>query len=300
MTNERITIYKNKRPTPTGFSLKFSSWKSQWSGFRIEEHLSPQAGYEKHWEYPKAHIILHTDGGCEFDYMENKSRGTIKTFIKKDSVAILPEGYDFSFKWNGFLQFFVVELDHEVVNRLLSPDACSSNHTLVPRHALNDPHLFSIMRCIELESKAGSPSGKLYSECLSLALNTYVMSRYSSDFSSPEETTVSTNKLSRAQRKKLLEYIDNNIHKNISLTELATLLELSPHYFCSIFKETFGVPPHKFILLKRINLAKQLLINQRLDIAEIANNTGFSSQSHFTNVFHKIIGTTPKRYRQEA
>ncbi len=300
MTKDRITIYKNRRPTPTGFDLKFSSWKSQWAGFRIEEHLSPQAGFEKHWEYPKTHIILNNDGGCEFNYIESKTQGNIKTFLGKNSISIIPKGYDFSFKWNGFLQFFVVELDPQILNSLVGPDERTSDHGLVPRHGLDDPHLFNLMKCIEMESKAGNPSGKLYSECLSLTLNAYVTSRYSSDNPSSEEQVVSCRRLSPAQREKILEYIHSNIHKNLSLTELAEQLGLSPHYFCSIFKDTFGMPPHKFVLHQRINIAKRMLSEQDVDIAETAANVGFSSQSHFTNVFHKITGITPKRYRYDA
>ncbi|MEM7714642.1 MAG: AraC family transcriptional regulator, partial [Cyanobacteria bacterium P01_A01_bin.68] len=63
------------------------------------------------------------------------------------------------------------------------------------------------------------------------------------------------------------------------------------------FKNATGFSPHKYLILQRIESAKNLLHQNKLSIAEISYQLGFTSQSHFTTAFRKITGITPKCYR---
>jgi AraC-like DNA-binding protein len=80
--------------------------------------------------------------------------------------------------------------------------------------------------------------------------------------------------------------------------ELAVLVQMSPYYFASLFKQSTGLAPHQYITKCRIERAKQLLKKRELTIMEICQQVGFQSQSHFTRVFRKHTATTPKTYRQ--
>jgi AraC-like DNA-binding protein len=83
--------------------------------------------------------------------------------------------------------------------------------------------------------------------------------------------------------------------RNIGLQELAKVAGISPFYFLQRFKHEFGVPPHAFQIQLKLSSARELL-RKGLSIAQTAAHTGFSDQSHFTRVFRRFSGITPKAY----
>lgn len=85
------------------------------------------------------------------------------------------------------------------------------------------------------------------------------------------------------------------IESAISLDEAAETAGLSRYHFLRVFKKATGVPPHAYRTVKRIEVAK-LLINKGIPISQVALETGFSNQSHFTNTFKNYIGSTPRQY----
>ncbi|MEN6411376.1 MAG: AraC family transcriptional regulator [Veillonellales bacterium] len=93
------------------------------------------------------------------------------------------------------------------------------------------------------------------------------------------------------------EYVTDNYDQNISLREICRLVNLSPFYLTRIFSETVGVPPHLFLNLVRIRKAKSLL-GSWPSLTDVAAKVGFFDQSHFIRTFKKIVGMTPKEYKQ--
>ena len=94
-------------------------------------------------------------------------------------------------------------------------------------------------------------------------------------------------------------YILDNIESTLPLDELASKCQMSPGYFCRLFKSRTGATPHQYILSKRVEKACDMLKNPSPSICEVAYSSGFSSQSHMTAIFKKTIGFTPKSYRAE-
>jgi AraC family transcriptional regulator len=145
------------------------------------------------------------------------------------------------------------------------------------------------------EVNEGCPSGKLYGQSLSLSLAAYLQGRFSPNRSKLKQ---GQRRFSRAQIERLEGYIRANIGGELSLYNLAHLVEMSPRQFFRIFSTTFGSTPHRFVMLVRVTHAKELLKAGQLP-AEVAAHLGFSSQSHFTNVFRKLTGISPGRFRQD-
>ncbi len=105
--------------------------------------------------------------------------------------------------------------------------------------------------------------------------------------------------LTAAKIEKVDNYVRDNIERNLCLQELAEICGLSTHYFARSFKSATGKTPYQYILDRRIALARRLLADTQASIASIAYDVGFSSQSHMTDLFRKILGTTPGRYRTD-
>lgn len=100
------------------------------------------------------------------------------------------------------------------------------------------------------------------------------------------------------QRRQLVEFIDSQLAEPISLGQLAGLCALSEYHFARVFRVSFGLPPHQYVLARRLSRARELLRGTALPLGEIALACGFASASHFTNRFRQVLGGTPGDYRQ--
>ncbi|MEL6166985.1 MAG: AraC family transcriptional regulator, partial [Cyanobacteria bacterium J06628_3] len=90
-------------------------------------------------------------------------------------------------------------------------------------------------------------------------------------------------------------YLDSDL----SLNQLASSVQMSPHYFSRLFKETTGFTPHQYVINCRVKRAKELLKQGKLSIAEIAKEVGFVDQSHLHRYFKRKVGITPKQFSQQ-
>jgi|GEM_PF-531218 YesN/AraC family two-component response regulator len=98
--------------------------------------------------------------------------------------------------------------------------------------------------------------------------------------------------------KSVIAYIQKNLHHNINLELLSGSMGMTPAYFCRFFHKEIGCSPYQYIIHKRIEKAKTLLLTDRqLSISDIAIQCGFTSHSQLDRHFRKIMGITPKEYR---
>lgn len=104
--------------------------------------------------------------------------------------------------------------------------------------------------------------------------------------------------LAAYQRRRLVEYIEQHLQDPISLGLLAGLCALSEYHFARMFRQSFGLPPHQYLLARRLARARSLLRGGALPLGEVALMCGFSSASHFNQRFRQATGATPGDYRQ--
>jgi AraC family transcriptional regulator len=91
----------------------------------------------------------------------------------------------------------------------------------------------------------------------------------------------------------VLEYIDSHLGDELSLAELAAISGFSANHFASALKASTALSPPRLVIKRRIHRARQLLAQTKLPISEVAYVVGFSSQSHLTVNFRRIVGLTP-------
>ncbi len=90
------------------------------------------------------------------------------------------------------------------------------------------------------------------------------------------------------------DYISDRLEEELSLNELAAIAQLSPYHFSRAFKQSTGISPHRYVIQQRIERAKQLLLQGKMSLADVAIACGFSHQSHLNRHFKRLTGVTPK------
>jgi AraC family transcriptional regulator len=104
--------------------------------------------------------------------------------------------------------------------------------------------------------------------------------------------------LTRSQQQRVTSRLLDDLSDDPNLSELASLCGLSRSHFMRSFKHTTGMPPHRWLLMQRVNRAKDLLVKSEISISQIALDCGFADQSHLTRVFGKVFGKTPGAFRR--
>src|SRR5580658_3424763 len=112
------------------------------------------------------------------------------------------------------------------------------------------------------------------------------------------ETRVARGGLPAWQTRRVFAHVEANLCRRIHIRELARLLDLSASHFCRAFKCTFGVSPRDYVLRRRIEVAKGLMLTTSEPLSSIALKCGMCDQAHFTRSFHRIAGETPYTWRR--
>jgi AraC family transcriptional regulator len=134
----------------------------------------------------------------------------------------------------------------------------------------------------------------LYVESLTQVLAIHLL-QHSSTATRP--VTSQHRSLTRVQLQQAIDCIHTHLNRDLSLAELANVINISPTYFAGLFKQVMGIPPHQYVIQQRIERTKLMLLKIGLEIADIALRVGFSSQSHLTQQFKRCTGVTPKQAR---
>jgi AraC family transcriptional regulator len=100
------------------------------------------------------------------------------------------------------------------------------------------------------------------------------------------------------QKRAVVRYIEEHLREQVSLSKLAELVRLSEHHFCRAFKQSFGIPPHQYLVQRRMEAAKLLLASRTNSITDIALSLGYAQTSSFSSAFRKTTGWTPTVYRR--
>jgi AraC family transcriptional regulator len=161
---------------------------------------------------------------------------------------------------------------------------------------LIDAHISALMHEMAADLRDKSPAGTAYGESLANSLAVYLLERYSARRFAP---AVYKSGLPGYSLKRVLDYIADNLDMSISLSQLAAIAGMSPHYFSELFKQSTGHAPHSYILLQRIERAKQGLRDRRCSILDAGLDAGFQNASHFARMFRKVEGISPSRFRAD-
>ena len=175
----------------------------------------------------------------------------------------------------------------QTIYEVVDPDKVE----LSPRFATPDPLVYQIGLSLKSALAKHGTTSRLYAETLINTLILHLLENYSAPCNSFKEIT---GKLPQYKLQQIIDYIDAYLDHDLSLRELGNSVQMSPHYFSQLFKESTGITPHQYVIRCRIERAKNLLREGKLSIAEIAKEVGFVDQSHLHRHFKRLVGVTPK------
>ncbi len=168
---------------------------------------------------------------------------------------------------------------------------------LLPQFATSDPFVYQIGVALKSALIKNGSTSRLYAETLMNALIVHLLENYSTTRKNCFEPIAGT--LPQYKLQQIIDYIHAYLDSDLSLNQLASSVQMSPHYFSRLFKKTTGFTPHQYVINCRIEKAKDLLKKGKLSIAEIAKEVGFVDQSHLHRYFKRKVGITPKSFLQQ-
>jgi AraC family transcriptional regulator len=211
------------------------------------------------------------------------------------TIHLLPKGTSDRLVWKGRSNRVLVTLEPRLLTGALEQTAHRDDLDLETHWRLNDRHLVSLILALQADMEDGCPAGRLFGESLGTAIAVYLGRRYGAIRTGP----LAKGGLPGYRLRRVIDYIASNLDKELSLLDLAGVAGASPHHFGELFRQSTSMSPHRYVLVRRIERAKELLRSPALTVLDVAVQTGFSDQSHFTKVFRRIVGTTPSHYRAE-
>jgi AraC family transcriptional regulator len=288
MTNAQRSMTNNEPPPHLHL---LSSFEMGWNGLHLIYELEPAE------EMPeidlKHHFILIAQNNFRASFMFNGSWQHVD--YTSGDIAIVPATQTFPRTLvDREVPLIELFLEPAMLSRAAFDSVNPDRIELVPQLHLRDPLIQHMGLALKEELAAGGADSRFYAESMATALSVHLLRRYCSF---PKQIKNCTGGLSNYQLRQVFEYIDAHLDEDLSLEKLSAAVQLSPHYFATLFKRSTGFTPHQYAMKCRIDKAKQLLQRRDLTLVEICYQVGFQSQSHFTRVFRQYVKTTPKAYR---
>ena len=231
------------------------------------------------------------------DYLERRlDGGKLKSSPMSPGLFnFIPAHRELEALWQAEIELLSIYLPPTLLERtvLENSDLDFSKIELIDRLAIRDPFLEQLAYAFknEVNNKAGD---RLYVESLQTMLCAHLLRHHCSTEIVTDEVSGG---LSSSKLRQVIDYIQSNLERDLSLAQLAKVAHVSSHHFGKLFKQSMGVTPHQYVLKCRIERAKTLLRERKLTLTEIGLATGFCHQSHFTNAFRRYTTLTPRQYR---
>lgn len=270
-----------------------SSAPVYWGGIALEKYAVPGVFISRH-EHPDNFLHVVLNGAVKY---EVNTRGRSLRFTSRPgTIFLLPQGTVDEVNWTGPTQRVIVNIRTSLLTHALEKTAHQNEVELTEHWDLMDRHISALLLEMMADLDDDSPAGSIYGESLANALAVYLIKRYAVRRVVPVSYKGG---LPGNRLKRVLDYIDASLDENITLAQLAAIAGMSPHYFSELFKLSTGRAPHTYVLMQRIERAKQKLLDPKRSIIDVGLDAGFQNPSHFARMFRKVEGTSPSTYRAE-
>jgi AraC family transcriptional regulator len=267
---------------------------ARWGGITLESYSVPAVVIPRH-EHPEHFLHLVLDGSVVY---EVKTGGrTLQYTSHPGTTFLLPRGTVDEITWRGPTKRLAAAIRPELLTNALDETEHETYIELPEHWDLKDRHITALLLEMSADLDDGSPAGRIYGESLANALAVYLLKRYAvrNRVATPYRGGIPGFRL-----KRVLEYIGDNLGEDLSLSQLAGVAGMSPHYLSELFKQSTGVTVHRYVLMNRIEFAKKQLRDPKRRVIDIGLDAGFQNPSHFAHVFRKLVGVSPSGFQSNT
>jgi AraC family transcriptional regulator len=270
---------------------------ASWRGFTAE---IIQAVENKPFEYgflSSSHLLIATERAERFD--GETSIGTVLRSNRREfnrKLTFVPAGCRYYGWMNPRVLTRTTYFYIDPAAPLFAPDSRLSEVTLEPRLFFEDAALWETTRKLKLLIE-GMDADEGYAQALGAVL-AHELVRLNAGRGA--KTPATRGGLASWQKRLVEEYINAHLTETIPLEDLARVARLSPFHFARAFKQSFGLPPHRYHMHRRIEQAKALLATPQATVTEVGVRLGFSDTSTFSVAFRRLTGSTPGAYRRSV
>jgi AraC family transcriptional regulator len=267
-----------------------------WTGIKSDTiQLIRREQFEYRYKAP-CHLLIMSER-AERDEGETLVEGLPKSSLHQfnQKLTVVPAGHEF-YGWQVPRTLTRATYFYINPHRLLvDPYSRFAEIKLKPRLFFFDRDLWGTLQKLKAEAENPDPAHQGYAEALGVVL-VHELLRLNDGLLLTRQSE--RGGLAGWQKRRVAEYIEENLSDDFSLSMMADVAGLSLFHFSRAFKESFGLPPHRYLISRRIDKAKDLLAQPDMSVTEIAVQLGFSDSSSFSATFHKHTGTTPTGYRR--
>lgn len=269
-----------------------TSHAAGWTSIHLEYHH--QSPYKKPETYPLQHVIFikiaPSTGGRIIDGRLSCQQATA------GDIVIVPANTPHQCWSDTDSKFILLSLEPTLFRRVAGELIDPERVELMPLFPQPEPLIYQIALSLKTELETDGAGSRLYAETMANALAVHLLKHYATQKAGVRDDSGG---MPRAKLQQVTDYINEYLNQDLSLNELAAIVQMSPTYFGTLFKQATGLAPHQYVVHQRVNRAKTMLLNSNLAIAEIATETGFSDQSHLIRHMHRLLGVRPKQLRQQ-
>lgn len=260
-----------------------------WTGAHVER------GYNSHFTpdnvvVPKHYFAMLTSHDFSWEWKDGKKfrRHT----MRNGQIWVNPAGEPFSHRITEYSEFVLLTLDPGAIANAVGDDRLVSRVEFHRRHNMEDPRLRGLIQSLIREAESGGMMGRLFVESLVVELSVHFLRQYAAQPVPLEgEAGLGGRRLSRC-----LDYIHSGHSTALAIEAIAKETGMSKYHFIRAFRRAMGVTPHQYVLEWRLAKAREEIERADTPIIQIANELGFSDQSHFGRLFKRRYGVTPGHF----
>jgi AraC family transcriptional regulator len=260
----------------------------------LEKHSTPQSAQYGEREQTTHTLFLHEGEPSRAAWRVGGHR--FNAWVRPGHLWIVPRSIPHTCSFQGPHGGVLLSIGNSQLEHHIGPLMRGGQIELAPVFNLEDGQLEHLLRALVAVAQDGSRTDTLMGELLVNAACTRLAKRYAV---SKLNAVPRRGGLPEARLKRVLEYIDANLGKNITLSELAGVVNMSLYYFAVLFRQSTGLSPHRYVLNQRVERAKELLRDQKLSVLDVSINVGFEHQNNFARAFRRVIGVSPTQFRRD-
>ena len=270
-----------------------TSCRLNWSGVEVHQYRTEPHEIPEH-SFPYLTVFISHTAKPGKSQVCVAGRNLTAT-LKSGSVSIAPPGMPIRARYQASpREFTAIFIDPFILAEAAAADAGACSIEIEPQYGIDDPFIREIGRALDTELISPSPKPPVFAKSLAIALSGHILARYG------EPASIgSWGSLNNCQLRRSIEFMHDNLHRQLRLPEIAAAANMSKYHFAKSFRRATGMAPHRYLMDIRVAKARELLVHSDLSIEEIAYRVGYMDRSHFRGQFLSTVGTTPGRYRRE-